>query len=182
MSTANCVLVFFKEIRLGDVRKHQAESSDSNTGGGARDLRAAPAAAFQQVLERMFRHPGPVGGVTQGLVQWTTGSGEQQNATVELWPPTDARDNELRLARFYEISGWGVDEQEYNQALTTGERWFYVLELHADNTVWARVLHQGNINREDPLVAKHLRERMAATPRNQSVRGAVDLVTGQMFP
>ena len=39
-------LVVYKKIVDGDLRKFSATSNDTQTGGGARDLRFSPAAEF----------------------------------------------------------------------------------------------------------------------------------------
>ena len=95
--------IVFKQMLDGDVRKLAAESNDSPTGGGARDLRF-PDAPFRAVLDRFFpkvtsvSHNG--GEVRSGRLVW-----HHDNKTdvydVECWPPTDARPTECRIARIH---------------------------------------------------------------------------------
>ena len=97
------VAVLFKQVLDGDVRKLAAESNDSPTGGGARDLRF-PETPFRSVLNRFFpvvktvSHNGRE--VRSGRLVW-----HHDNRTdvyeVECWPPTDSRPTEARIARIH---------------------------------------------------------------------------------
>ena len=48
------ILVVFKQLVEGDLRKFKAESNDADTGGGARDLRFRPYDRFDGAFERLF--------------------------------------------------------------------------------------------------------------------------------
>lgn len=45
----------FKELKDGDLRKFQAASNDTQSGGGARDQRFSPYREFDGVFSRMFK-------------------------------------------------------------------------------------------------------------------------------
>jgi len=108
------VRVLFQNIEPGDRRKFEARSNDSTSGGGARDLRFRPETAFLPFFKSAFpnsriqrRNSGGVEKkieVLSGTVVWQEGDIEK-SATMEVWPSTDARPNETRIAR---VSGLGI--------------------------------------------------------------------------
>ena len=91
-------IVLYKKIVPGDIRKFRAESNDTDSGGGARDLRFSPANRFFPILKRMFPNEGPNGRFYTGELHW------------RLWPtthvtvhaPTRSRPNEVRIAKIHE--------------------------------------------------------------------------------
>lgn len=176
------ILLFFQEVLPGDVRKYCTESADALTGGGARDLRISPAATYLPILRRMFSTPTDTPGVTSGELIWATIDGVDASATVELWSPTDARPNELRIARFYDVGGWEIDEDQYQAERGQGYHWFYVLELGGSGMVTARLLQQQHFALEDPLVAEHLRAQLNVRQPGHAARGAVDLQQRRRIP
>ena len=176
------ILLYFQEILPGDVLKYRTQSADATTGGGARDLRISPAGVYRPILERMFPGQPDENGVVQGSISWSFPSGEGDSKIVELWRPTEARPNELRIGRFYEIGGWDIDEEQYNAERGEGFRWFYVLEMSQDGSVMARLLQQQHLDREDPLVAEHIQRQIQSTPDTHAARGAVDLATRTVVP
>ena len=96
-------IVYF-EILEGDRKKAVAASNvDPQQGGGARDLRFP--IQFQEVLKRMFPTPARRRGrnLHVGHISWTREDGQEASAEVQLWPPTEARPNEIRIARIHTI-------------------------------------------------------------------------------
>lgn len=169
------VLLFFREVLPGDVRKFQRTASDAGSGGGARDLRVSPQLVFEPVLRQMFPFETDEDGVTRGDITWTTDAGQDVSVPVRLWRPTGARSNELRIGQFYAVDAWHIDEEQYLEERANGLRWFFVLELGASGIVTPRLLQQQHLDLEDPLVSVHVRRQIERTPPNQAVRGAVDL-------
>jgi len=176
------VLLYFQEIMPGDVRKYQTSSADAQTGGGARDLRVSPAATYERVLRRMFTRATGSDGVFEGRITWRTESGDDQDTAVELWSPTDARPNELRIARFYEVGGWQMNEEQYNDERSNGQLWYFILEMGANGLVTARLLQLQHLDLEDPLVAEHVHTQNDAATSGHAVRGAVDLIDRVTYP
>ncbi len=176
------ILLFFQEVLSGDVRKYNTESADAQTGGGARDLRVSPAPVYLPVLRRMFPRASGTPGVTAGDIAWVTSDGADDSATVELWSPTDARPNEIRIGRFYDVGGWEIDEGQYESEREQGLHWFYVLELGASGIVTARLLQQQHLDMEDPLVEEHLLAQLDARQEGHAARGAVDFQERQTIP
>lgn len=107
--------VLLQEIASGDRRKFVAKANDTDSGGGARDLRFRPETEFLPFFERMFPNRSyrvrKENGVTSqievldGIVTWTEPTGDK-SAKMEIWPATKARPNECRIAR---ISEFGLD-------------------------------------------------------------------------
>ncbi|MDV5998825.1 hypothetical protein IUU84_04380 [Kocuria rhizophila] len=97
------VLFVYKEIVAGDLRKLLAQSNDSETGGGARDLRL-PAKTFRPMMNRIFTKDATGRGGRQIRVADVTYVDEQHNVhqtEIQYWPPTTSRPLEDRIARIH---------------------------------------------------------------------------------
>lgn len=175
------VLMYFKQALLGDLKKYRRRSTTASTGKGAWDLRISPADVYRAPLQQILSHPGPRLDVTQGEVYGTTEVGIA-HSTVELWPPTRRRRSELRLARWWSVDSWDIPEATFRAERAAGRRLFYVLELDAAGTAWARVLRESALNAEPRPVANHIRSRIRNTPARNAASGLVDLSTGQTLP
>lgn len=135
-------LLVWKELEPGDLRKTHAASSDAGTGGGARDLRFRPYAAFGPLFARLFptvevlrERP-----VRVGTVKWFEGEAER-SARAEFWPPTDARPTEGRWSKIHTLPPLQADFPEDEGRL--------VLLLVQDDTgdVWLRVETEAELRR-----------------------------------
>lgn len=96
-------LVVYKEIVDGDLRKLIAESNDSSTGGGARDLRLS-AKAFRPMMNRIFTESGVGRGgqiIRYANVLYSDAHGGSHTTRIEYWPPTKSRPSEDRVARVH---------------------------------------------------------------------------------
>lgn len=96
-------LVIYKEIVAGDIRKLLAESNDSPTGGGARDLRF-PARGFDAAMRQIFTtHAVGRGGrpIRVADVIYLDPQGRPDSTQIEYWPATSARPSEVRVARIH---------------------------------------------------------------------------------
>lgn len=133
---ANPLLVFFQEVKSGDLRKHEARSNDSTSGGGARDLRMP--SRFWDALVPLF--PNEISDRERsGEVISETGNSVQRLKT-SLWRPTDARPNEVRIGRISSINAWSIDENYYKSELQSGHLLFYLLTLDVERLIWARTM------------------------------------------
>ena len=133
------VRVLLLNIEDGDRRKFEAQSNDADTGGGARDLRLRPSTEFLPFFERMFpgreiKYRRSKGHQTQievlsGNVRWHQG-GIERSGMVKVWPPTDARPNECRIARIssFDLRGNIIDDPN-------GGRSVFMMFQQADGTV-----------------------------------------------
>lgn len=110
------VRVLLMKIEDGDRRKFQAQSNDAQSGGGARDLRFRPESAFWPFFEKLFPNKRMEPRISQGVerqieilsgtVLWHVGE-EHRHEVLEVWPSTDARPNEVRIAR---VSSLGLSD------------------------------------------------------------------------
>lgn len=176
------VPIYAQQVLPGDIRKYNASSSDSGTGGGARDLRVSPADRFEPLLRDLLPDPGGEDGITQGAVNWTGPDGRHGNSILELWPPTPARQSELRLARFYEVGGWAVSEEELQRRSAAGERLFYVLEVTPRGRRVARIATEQQLRAESPQLGQLIEARSASTADGHAVRVGLDRATGVGLP
>lgn len=106
--------ILYKEISNGDLRKLRAESNDSDSGGGARDLRL-PEGEFRDVIRRLLPqeikrqrkvdgHQTEITILTGPVIHPVSKDGETKELKIPLewWPPTTARPAEGRIARVHE--------------------------------------------------------------------------------
>lgn len=175
-------LIFFQEIKPGDVRKQRAESNDATSGGGARDLRIRPAEKFTPILANMFPEEGSEEDVLQGSVHWLDERDQVQAATIELWRPTEARPGEARIGRIHLIDSWHVDEAAYNADRGRGLKWFYLLVRDIKGVTWARLLYEENLPNEISEVRRYVTERISQTHQSRAVRGTINFETGEEYP
>ena len=107
------VRVLFQIVEQGDRLKMAARSNVAPTGGGARDLRFRPASEFlpffKKMLPEVVLEPRGAGQIAtyRGSVSWEA-SGQQKSGVMTVWPATDARPNECRIARVSEFDFAGL--------------------------------------------------------------------------
>lgn len=102
---AEVTCVVFKEIVEGDIRKFEAKSNDSDSGGGARDLRFSPYDEFVEIFRVIFpdeevkTRKGNANAAVKtlsGRLHWCQ-DGTDTSLEATFVPPTDARPNEGRI-------------------------------------------------------------------------------------
>lgn len=175
IGVAGVARVFYQELRQGDLLKHQAESNQAATGGGARDLRISPEAQFRPLFERLF--PGRRMKVSKGRnvsilygpVRWSP----TDEREVEVWPPTDPRPYELRIAQI----------NKSFPAIPEGGRVFVLLIQNDRHEVWGHYVTEADIRDTDfnPRVSKTIIDCIDRTPPHRSVRGFLDLESGGSY-
>lgn len=96
------VLLVYKEIGPGDMRKLLARSNDSSTGGGARDLRL-PWRTFRPVMCRIFTETAVGKGGREIRTARVTykEKGSLRKTTLEYWPATTSRPAEDRVSKIH---------------------------------------------------------------------------------
>jgi hypothetical protein len=166
--------VFYQEIKAGDRRKIQASSNDAQTGGGARDLRI-PKDRFWDFFGRMLparrrdRSNNRTVEVLVGRVKWDGPSGVVEHE-IAVWPPTDPRPTEIRIAQVNKNFPPGVPEgRPFVLVVQTsdGEIWgLYTTETDLRTGDWDRRI-------QDPIL-----RCIDNTPETRSIRGYVDLDVG----
>lgn len=173
-------IIFFKQVLPGDVKKYERASAESGTGGGARDLRVP--LQFEQMLRQIVSEQSDSEGVTHGYVLSRAQGSRFVRTDVELWRPTDARSNEMRIARIYEVPGWAIDSEAYERATDGGEELFFVLEMDVFGTAFAKLLTTTQLSGADPLIQQHLANLAARQRAGRAIVGAVDLVRRVTVP
>lgn len=133
------VRVLLQNIEDGDRRKFEAQSNDADSGGGARDLRFRPEKDFLPFFEQVFPHKTTKNRRSKGVqtqievfsgeVFWNE-SGSEKSATMEIWPSTNARPSECRLARIssFGLLGQIVDDPHNGRSV-------FMLFQQADGTI-----------------------------------------------
>lgn len=130
--TTRPVLLVYKEIVSGDIRKLQAESNDSKTGGGARDLRL-PAKTFRPIMQQIFTKDEIGRGgrdVKIADVVYLDINDAPRTTQIEYWPATHARPSEDRIAKVHASPALGG-----KMPLTNKGRVFVLFIKFDDGTV-----------------------------------------------
>lgn len=179
------VRVLLQNIEDGDRRKFIARSNDSDSGGGARDLRFRPESEFMPFFGRMFpnrsNHRRNSNGVAtqitvfEGTVHWDEPNGNPSSANMEIWPSTNARPNECRIAR---ISDFGLDGHILNDP--NGGRSVFMMFQQANGTIKLYFTHETSLlsNAWDPQITDFARRWI-----DDGCKSAfLDLSTNQSYP
>ena len=172
-------IVFFKEVLQGDVEKYKTRSSTAGTSGGARDLRVSPADTFQPLLSQMISERTGDDRSTRGPVLSQL-NGALNITDVELWCPTDARPNELRIGRIHSLPGWEVSEDEFSRNQVNGVSMFYVLEMDVHGTVTAKVLTERQLTEQHAAIANLVATLREGRTGRSAIVGAADVIR-EMF-
>lgn len=184
---AAVVRVILQRVDEGDKKKAIAKSNESNSGGGARDLRFRPETEFLPVFQRMFPHKSTktrksrkVKGATSqievlsGTVAWHEPTG-QKSATMEVWPATDARKNECRIARISSLAIDGLIEKDPN-----GGRSVLMLFQQANGDIWLYFTTETSLLTQnwDPTIKKFAQDWF-----DDGCKSAfLDLATKEQYP
>lgn len=177
--------ILFQNIEDGDRRKFIAKSNDSASGGGARDLRFRPETEFLPFFRRMFPNKTYKTRKAKGLssqievlsstVKWQDPTGSK-SATMEIWPATDARPNECRLARISEFALDGLIQTDPN-----GGRSVFMLFQQANGEIRLHFTTQTSLttpNTWDPKIEKFARDWFADGCKS----AFLDLITKERYP
>ena len=180
----NVVRVLFQNIEQGDRLKFEAKSNISKSGGGARDLRFRPESEFLPFFQRMFpdrrmqKRSGRSGlgkiEVLRGTVLWEE-SGREKWATMEIWPATDARPNECRIAK---ISNFGLSDLIKDDP-AGGKSVFMMFQL-GNETIRLHFTTETGLRADDwdPTI-----KRFAADWMREGTKSAfLDLETKEFYP
>lgn len=184
---AGIKLIVYKETKLGDLRKFQARSNDSDTGGGARDLRFRPDSSFGPVFRRLFprteqrkttRHGQRVDiDVFVGRVNWMQGD-KRTSREAEYWPETPSRPQEGRWSRVYEF--W-----PFQQTIREDEGHIVTLLVQDDNDdVWLYICTEDELRDEswNQAVIDIIFDCIGSKRReSQSAAGYIDFARGRRF-
>ena len=184
--------ILYKEIVEGDLRKIEALSNDSDTGGGARDFRFGSYKTLVPVIQQMFPHtvkePRRRGGQTvqidvfKGEFFWNNNAGQVVRKDSFFEPPTDVRPSEGRIARVHEYPCFDTSRVPKGGA---GNRVLLLLIQLYDGSVWPYYAEEQSLRVKgnwDPVVAKELLDCLDATrPVNQAVIGFRDFANASRY-
>jgi hypothetical protein len=172
---ANPVKVFFQEVKEGDIRKFNEESNDSDSGGGARDLRLRPESKFWTEMQDFFptivnsRH-------RQGSILSQSPDGNSAStATISIMGATAARPGECRICKIGSIETWAISPQDYQAAVGAGSRWFYLLILDDKGHVWASKFRSDVLPQMDASVRAKI-EGEISRAKGKTTRGVFSLI------
>jgi hypothetical protein len=183
--------ILYKELVEGDLRKLEAKSNDSDTGGGARDFRFGAYKTLLPVIKQMFpqtvKESRKRGGqmvqidVFKGVFSWANANGSVQNKEAYFEPPTDVRPSEGRIARVHEYPCFDASHVR----IGAGNRVLLLLiQLH-DGSVWPHYAEEKSLrtpNAWHPVVAKELLDCLdAVRPVNQAVIGYRDFTNAGRY-
>lgn len=180
--TVRPALFIYKEIVAGDLRKLVAESNDSKTGGGARDLRF-PARGFRQVLERVFTEDG-IGQrgrrIRTANFTYLGPDGFPRTTKLECWPPTRSRPGEDRIARVHASPALGGQIPD-----TEKGRVFVLFIKYTDGMVRVAYAYEDEL-RAQGVWADEVRNQIlgcvdAAQGNRKTVQGYYDFVSGGRY-
>ena len=167
----NVKLVIYKKIVAGDLRKFTATSNDSQTGGGARDLRFSPVDEFFPKFEMMF--PNKKEGILRGHFYWKG----LAPTDVEIHPPTSKRPNEMRVARVHECIPQEVFPKDGNDSIL-------IMILDESDKVWPYFITEESLLHDNwhPKIKDNILKWLNAKRRaNSSPMGYIDLVHGGVY-
>jgi hypothetical protein len=191
-STAGEVVrILYKDIVEGDLLKIQAQSNDSDTGGGARDFRFGSYKTLLPVIRHMFpqtvKENRKRGGkivqidVFRGKFYWHDGKGDVHSKASFFEPPTDVRPSEGRIARVHEYPCFDAT----NVKVGVGNRVLLLLIQLDDGSVWPHYAEERSLrtpNAWHALVAKELLSCLdAKRPANQVVIGYRDFTNAGRY-
>lgn len=174
------ILFVYREIVPGDLRKLVAESNDSQTGGGARDLRF-PAATFNPVMHRIFTVDGVGRGgrpIRTANVTYVDNEGNERETELHYWPPTPSRKTEGRIAQVHASPALG------GETLATDKgRIFVVLTKYSDGGVRCDFAYEEELKDKHlwaPEASSQIFNCMAAAEvrKNRTVQGYYDFDEG----
>lgn len=184
--------ILFKEFSDGDRRKIIAQSNDSATGGGARDLRFGSFDSVFPVVEKMFptqtRQSRKRNGIVQeislfkGVFYWRGTTGATESKDVFFEPPTDARATEGRITRVHEYGCFDLDRLPSTNA---SSRLLVMLIQLMDGTVWPYYVDEASIRTPglwNPIVAAKVIACLdARRPEGVAAIGSYDFTNGATY-
>ena len=183
--------ILYKEIVPGDLRKIQAESNDSETGGGARDFRFGSYKTLLPVIREMFpetlnerrRRAGRDSAeVFKGKFYWENARGgvEWQDSYFES--PTDARPSEGRIRRIHQYVCF--DTSNIPQG-GLGNRVLVLFIQLEDSSVWPYFAEERTLRQKgmwDSAVATEILACIdAERGANRAVIGFKDFIDGTRY-
>lgn len=167
--------IVYKEIVAGDLRKFEARSNDTQSGGGARDLRFSPYEEFIEVFQQML--PEVNNNICSGEVHWLEGDNEIIE-TMKFNPPTQSRPNEGRIANV------NICIPSINIEYTPQDDIILLLIQRDDDEVWVHFTTKNSLENDDwndAVKNEILRAFKAQRRANVAVNGYIDFTTPRSY-
>lgn len=172
--TARPVLFVYKEIVSGDIRKLLAESNDSPSGGGARDLRL-PWKTFRQIMLQIFTKDALGRGgkpIRVADVTYLDEDDKPRRTRLEYWPATNARPTEDRIAKVHASPALGGQ-----LPATDKGRVFLLLIKFDDGTVRCAYAYEDDLRKQNVWAAE-VRSAILGCMASASARNGSRTVQG----
>lgn len=176
------VLFVYKEIVAGDLRKLVAESNDSKTGGGARDLRL-PWKTFRPIMHRIFTKDAIGRGgkpIRTADITYLDEHDKPQHTELSYWPPTDSRPTEDRIAKVHLSPALGGQ-----LPATDKGRFFVVFTKFDDGSVRCDYAYEDELKKKGAWAteasSQFLNCMASARHSKRTVQGYYDFIDGTGF-
>ncbi len=172
MKVSGVKIVIYKEILKGDFRKFRAESNDSHTGGGARDLRFNPGEIFEPIFLRMFDLD-QSNGIMTGEFHWNGIA----STTAEVYPPTTARPGEIRLSKVHQCFPESIIPNDSKDNIL-------LIILNSNNEVWPCFTTRQSLRDDDwhPFIREAILAGLGASrKKGVAANGFIDFEKGGSF-
>jgi hypothetical protein len=185
--------ILYKEIVAGDLRKIEALSNDSPTGGGARDFRFGSFSKISKAVLNMFpervvekrKRSGTVVDleILKGTFYWSKPiTGEEISKSSYFEPPTDARPSEGRITR---VNDYPCFDKSLIPELNERTRVLLLFVQNMDNKVWPYFVSDFDLQQKGkwhPIVADELLGCMhAERPEGKAVIGYKDFILEEQY-
>jgi hypothetical protein len=179
--------IVFREILDGDRLKFIAQANQSQSGGGARDLRFRSWDVMEVPLRFLFPVSRTVsrkrGAASQldvfvGQFNWKKG-GKDFSKEAVLEPPTDARANEGRITRVHEYDCFTI-----SQPAAGSGRLMVIFVQKNDETVWPFVITERSLEHDKwhASVKDFLLSALNGNRRSgNAAYGYIDFKSGKKF-
>ncbi|WP_295798034.1 hypothetical protein [uncultured Microbulbifer sp.] len=180
----NVIRVLFQIIEGGDRRKFQALSNDSDTGGGARDLRFRPESEFWPFFEKVFpdrqttkrtsKGSTTTIEVLSGTIHWDQ-LASAKHATLEVWPATNARPNESRFSKISRLDMHDLIVDDPN-----GGKSIFMLFQQQNGVIRVHFTTETSLRNDnwDPTIKKFAKEWLDSGSKS----AFLDLVSKRRYP
>jgi hypothetical protein len=182
------LLLVYKELTDSELKKLQAISNVTQSGGGARDLRL-PAKTFRPVMNRIFTGTQNKKGkqIRTAKITYRGDDGTLGTTELEYWPPTDARPREDRVARVHASPALGgrLPASDRGRVFVLFIRWsnsdvgcYYAYENDLKRKgIWASEVRTALLS----CMAGTDLKNLARSGNKLSVQGYIDFTNGTVY-
>lgn len=151
------------------MRKLLAQSNDSTTGGGARDLRL-PRKSFRSIMQRIFTDEVVLKNgktIRTAEITFKDTDGKAAQTTLEYWPATKSRPAEDRVSKIHSnpaLAGGRLPEEGKGRVFLLFIRW-------SDSKVTTHYAYEDDLRAKDKWAA-NVRSALLACIRDTDIINA----------